>query len=440
MASKRQRKRKDGTVAWLALYRKDGRQTSLTFDTAIARDQWVNLVDQIGLDGALEALGAMEGSSGSEPSFREYALADIELRDISAYQADRYRKWVETDYPAFVDLPLSVISETMVRKWIRGQVKKGVAGKTIRNKHGFMSSVFKAATLDRSLPDFTVNPCAASKLPRADSGESEEITALTPSEFALLVDNYVPEAFKDFVTCSAFLAPRFSEITAFPVSAWHPERGDFGELQVFRAWKRQPSGPPLSGPPKTKKAVRPLPVNAEIAGIIDRLVLGKEPDDLIFTMPNGDRIDHNNFYHRVWMPAVTLANGKPLLHRRTGQPMVDEKGHTKVTAKHTFYGVNPALPRTKEHPERAGILGKWPTIHDLRHSGASWLVEATGDLQLVQEFLGHESITTTVDLYADFLPHRKKAMAAGISRMYEQAFPKVEVLEAKEAKQIEGHA
>lgn len=97
-----------------------------------------------------------------------------------------------------------------------------------------------------------------------------------------------------------------------------------------------------------------------------------------------------------------------------------------MTPKHTFYGIDPALPRTEDHPERAGLLGKFPRIHDLRHTGAAWMVEATRDLQLVQEFLGHESITTTVDLYADFLPHRKEAMAAGLALSLAQVLPQVE--------------
>lgn len=51
MASKRQLKRADGSIAWSALFRRNGRQSSITFDTARARDNWVDLADQIGVEG-----------------------------------------------------------------------------------------------------------------------------------------------------------------------------------------------------------------------------------------------------------------------------------------------------------------------------------------------------------------------------------------------------
>lgn len=177
--------------------------------------------------------------------------------------------------------------------------------------------------LDRELPEFTVNPCAASKLPRIDKGDREALQALSPGEFALLLQ-YIPAQYQDFITISAALATRFSETTAFPVSAWHPERGPHGELQVFRAWKRQKSGAPELGVPKTRKSIRPLPVSREIAEIIERAAAGKKADELLFTTPNGARIDHNSFYGNVWQPALRLANGLPLLHRRTRKPMIDD--------------------------------------------------------------------------------------------------------------------
>ena len=53
-----------------------------------------------------------------------------------------------------------------------------------------------------------------------------------------------------------------------------------------------------------------------------------------------------------------------------------------------------ALARAKE----AG-LSKRPRIHDLRHTCASWLIQAGRPLPAIQQHLGHESITTTVGTY-----------------------------------------
>ncbi len=60
--------------------------------------------------------------------------------------------------------------------------------------------------------------------------------------------------------------------------------------------------------------------------------------------------------------------------------------HTNVWA--------PALVRAKE----AGLTKK-PRIHDLRHTNASWLIQAGIPLTVIQRHLGHESIQTTSDRY-----------------------------------------
>ena len=52
--------------------------------------------------------------------------------------------------------------------------------------------------------------------------------------------------------------------------------------------------------------------------------------------------------------------------------------------------------------------GERIVFHTLRHTFASWLLEATGDLKLVQEALGHSQIATTTR-YAHLAPGRRRA-------------------------------
>ncbi|CAB4144715.1 XerC Integrase [uncultured Caudovirales phage] len=51
--------------------------------------------------------------------------------------------------------------------------------------------------------------------------------------------------------------------------------------------------------------------------------------------------------------------------------------------------------------------GERIVFHTLRHTFASWLLEATGDLKLVQEALGHSQISTTTR-YAHLAPGRRR--------------------------------
>ena len=220
--------------------------------------------------------------------------------------------------------------------------------------------------------------------------------------------DYIPDYWKPFVVASAGLATRFGETTALSRSAWQPDAGIVGEVSIYRAWKRQGDGTYKIGPPKTRRATRRITVDPIISEILTEAAKDKSSDDLLFTAKRGGRVTHAGFYTRVWQPALRLANGLPLLGR-------DGKTPVKMTPRNQFYEIAPA-----KEP-----LGRWPRIHDLRHSGAVWMVEATGDLQATQRFLGHESIQTTVDRYADFLPHRRRVMAEGMALGLANAFPEV---------------
>jgi integrase len=50
-------------------------------------------------------------------------------------------------------------------------------------------------------------------------------------------------------------------------------------------------------------------------------------------------------------------------------------------------------------------FAKSPRIHDIRHTHVSWLIAANIPLPKIQQRLGHESITTTVDRYGHLLVH-----------------------------------
>ena len=68
----------------------------------------------------------------------------------------------------------------------------------------------------------------------------------------------------------------------------------------------------------------------------------------------------------------------------------------------------PALVRAKE----AGLTKK-PRVHDLRHTNASWLIQAGVPLTVIQRHLGHESIQTTSDRYGH-LDRRSSRVVADV--------------------------
>jgi integrase len=52
---------------------------------------------------------------------------------------------------------------------------------------------------------------------------------------------------------------------------------------------------------------------------------------------------------------------------------------------------------------RAGLSDRF-RIHDLRHTAASLMIQAGYPPKMLQEILGHASITTTLDLYEHLYP------------------------------------
>jgi integrase len=64
-------------------------------------------------------------------------------------------------------------------------------------------------------------------------------------------------------------------------------------------------------------------------------------------------------------------------------------------------------------------------FHDLRHACATFLLAQGQDLKVVQEILGHSSITTTGNVYAHVLMGLKRQAAAGMDAMFDASGPEL---------------
>lgn len=418
VASKRNRQRADGTMKYEALYRLDGKQTSKSFHDAKTRDDFVKLINQIGLREALEVQDAIdENEDKPTPQLGTYAHAEVDLRTgITDRTRSDYHRQIDRDWGILKKLPLDKVTPSHVRTWVRSMERDNLSGKTIKNKHSLLASVFLTAMADPAL-GLTHNPCLKTKLPRADSGE-EEMVFLTQSELALLLE-YIPSAWKNFVMTSASVGFRFGEMVALQVKDWLPETGPYGSLRVNKALKRTPNGF-IIGPPKTKKSNRTVAVAPQIATLMNEITRDRDSDELLFPSPStGGLIKHSLFHEHIWKAAVNLANGLPPGRRKEA---------ATATEKSLFYGMSPA--------KKGNRLGKFPRVHDLRHTAASWMLETTGDIQAVQYMLGHESITTTVDRYGHLVPRRQYAIAEGMKLALSTILPEIEEPDTESPKQI----
>jgi integrase len=353
MASLRRGTRKDGSTYVQVLYRLDGKQSSTSFEDLASASKFQKLVRKFGPAKALETIGAdPKFSALTVREWIEHHIGHLTgLRKSTLYD---YRSYLKNDIGDHLgDLPLTALSRDDIAEWTQRLLSAGSSGKTIANKHGFLSSALNAAVRAGHIPS---NPAAGQRLP---TSERQEMICLTQDDFVRLLSN-ITEFWCPLVEFLVASGCRWGEATALKPS--DIDRAN-GTVRITRAWKRtyDRSGYEI-GPPKTKKSVRTINVPKSV---LDKLDYSNE---WIFLNKARRPVKGNGFHDRIWRPAV----------ERTW-PSVDRDG-------------NPIIDKS------VPILR--PRIHDLRHTCASWLVLASVPLPVVQQHLGHESINTTISLYA----------------------------------------
>lgn len=404
MVSLRETVRSKGQVSYQARFRvKEGakrRQTTETFETAQHRARFVRDVDRHGLDRALEILGATRDAAVVDvevPTLREVAASYIETRTgVQAATLKRYAAMVENDLRPFVDRAVDQIDTDDIARWVQAMERAGVSGKTISNKHGFLSGVMKRAVAQKHV---THNPCEGTRLP---DDEDHEKVFLTESQFAQLLA-YFPAQYQPLVLTLAGLGCRFSEATALEV---RDVDYDTMTVRVRQAWKKAASGFEV-GQPKSRAGRRTIGLASSLGEVLLPRVEGRSGSAYLHTTASGEPVRYAHFLAGVWQPAVRLANG---LSAYTGDPKKDRRVSSLIR------GIRPAT----------APLGVWPRPHSLRHTAASWWIRGGIDILTVSRQLGHESVQTTTKIYGHMMPGAVAETAAVMGRALSLALPTVE--------------
>ena len=371
MASLRTRTRKDGTEYYAVLYRLRGKQTSTSFDDFASASRFCDLATKFGAENALSTLKV--DATLATLTVEQWLLHHIEhLTGVDQNTIDKYRPYVRNDIAEPLgSIPLAALTREHVAQWIKGMQQPDAKGwtpsaKTITNKHGFLAGALNAAVALKHIP---ANPCTGMGMPSDD--DPREIVFLSGDQFAHLHSSVTPfwQPMVEFLVVSG---TRWGEAAALRPS--DVDR-DAGTVEIKRAWKQGSSGYRL-GAPKTKKSRRTINVPKSV---LDKLDFG---NDWLFVNRAGGPVRAQGFSARVWAPAVERA-----------WPSVDDDG-------------NPVKDCSKLRPR----------IHDLRHSCASWLIQAGVPLPVIQEHLGHESIQTTVSVYGHLDRRSMQAVAEAMAQ------------------------
>lgn len=399
-ASVRPRARRDGTVAFDVRYRHEGKSRTLSFDDDKSAQKWARNVRTIGPVEALKYLQSTDEDTA--PTVSEYADKYIRSKSgVEGKTLDHYRMYMRLHIaPVMGDLPIDAVQREMIADWVNAQSEAGVAAKTIKNRHGFLSAMFQDAVDDDRAP-LTRNPCAKTNLPES---EQQEMVFLSADEFTAFLA-YIPVRYQPIVYLLAATGLRWGEATAL-------RAGDFdlvrGNVRVSRAWKSSTAKGWYIGPPKTKKSKRTISMPADLVDVVRPLV--ESSKEYVFTNAHGAPLRQSNFFNEVWEPARRLANALPPFE-------MSKLNKTKKWVPRTG-GIWDRKPAEK-------AMGKLPRVHDLRHSHASWLLEAGVGIDVVQRRLGHESIKTTVDLYGHISAERLFSAGEAIGDVLAGSMPQL---------------
>jgi len=251
--------------------------------------------------------------------------------------------------PAFGKRSLAGIRATMVQQWVKDlQSVKGLAPATVETIYVIFASAMRGAVRDGYIRK---SPCVDIRLPEKIP---TVVRLLAPAEVLALADA-MPDRYALLVLLGAGTGLRQGE--AFGLALDRVNAGD-GMLtvdqQVIITDRR-----PILAPPKTSSSVRDVPmpdfVQQAVAEQAERLKLGATD---VLCRTARDTLFRRDYYNReIWKPAI----------------------------------------------QTAGLLGD-TTFHDLRHTFASTALAEGVPISEVSRWLGHKSITTTVDLYGHLVP------------------------------------
>jgi integrase len=299
--------------------------------------------------------------------FREYAPVWMKSRLHKPGTVDTYELHLRNHIvPAFGNVPggLAAIKPTMVQQWVKDlQGVKGLAPRTIETIYVIFASIMRGAVRDGYLRR---TPCADIRLPHITK---THVQLLSPGE-VLALAAAMPTRYELLVLLGAGAGLRQGEAFGLALDRIDQVHEMITvDQQVIIVDRR-----PVLAPPKTSASLRdvPLPrfVRQAVTDHADRLGIG--PHDVLSRTPRGTLLRRDYYNREIWKPAIAAAG----------------------------------LPAET-------------TFHDLRHTFASTALAEGVPISEISRWLGHKSITTTVDLYGHLVPEASGRARDALDKAFE---------------------
>ncbi|HUA15858.1 MAG TPA: tyrosine-type recombinase/integrase [Verrucomicrobiae bacterium] len=321
----------------------------------------------------------LETIEAAVTSFQEYVdrtYIPLELPHLASTTRERYQGVIDNYLlPEFGKLCLRDLTRKTIQKFFS---QPSTLTLESRDKiRDVLSSILRSAVEYGAL---VKNPVEGVRLPRDKRGRRPK-PHITPEQFEQLLAG-VPEPYSTMLYVAVYSGLRVSELIALRWADIHADsitiderycRGEFAEP------KTAASNATIGVDPSVIERIQRLKLlSVEVrAGVTPprkyQLVKSDGPDDLVFTsVRDGKPMRDNNILVRFIKPAA----------RALGIP--------------------------------------WVNWRCLRTSYATWMVEAGATPKAVQGQMRHSRISTTFDVYAQFVPESQREAVAKMSAMAAQ--------------------
>lgn len=280
--------------------------------------------------------------------------------------------------------------------WLR---EDGKSPRTIQYVHAVLRMALKDAVAKKVLPS---NPTDHAKVPRrAKDGRERQtrIRAMDEEQAGMFLEAAKSDRYHALWALLLMGGLRPSEALGLK---WSDINLDEGKIHIARSLCRTGVQGWKLLKPKTKKARRTVPLPKVAVQALrqwrrttaeERLLAGAEYEDhgLVFTTPFGKPLHLANLHRGSWRRVMERAE----LGERGPVPDKPSRGPT---------GKRPFSPAFR--------------IYDLRHTCATLLLLRGVAPKIVQERLGHASITLTMDTYSHVLPTMQQTAADEMDALF----------------------
>lgn len=323
--------------------------------------------------------------------FGSYAQRWLEGRHVETRTHERTLSVMRIHVlPQWSSWPLDRIDHGAVQQWVN-LLSGRLSPASVSKCHGTLSMILDSAIHARII---AFNPCKGVNLPSTQKPQRQSV-ALSRSDFFDRLLPSVPSSHRPLVALAGGCGLRWGECVGLTWSAVDLEHAVLRVVQVVIESGGKRSVKPY---PKSRAGVRSVPIPdflvVELRARRAGLAASSPPDALIFTSSSGAPPLRSTFRREIWRPALVRAGLLGAVSPTgSGRYVARWQDAADAECSAEFATERGAVARVAQRA--AGGL----RFHDLRHSYATWLVSDGVPVNIVRAVMGHESTSTTLNLY-----------------------------------------